>query len=107
MLHHPEALAACKQAGLAEAERIFGRGPFSLEQNRTLIRQYGIGVLVTKDSGRAGGVAEKLEAARLEQCRVIVVQRPEETTDNTFDDMDRLVVALRQCCPVSNRGETM
>lgn len=107
MLHHPEALAACEQVGLAEAERIFGRGPFSLEQNRALIRQYGIGVLVTKDSGLAGGVAEKLEAARLEQCRVIVVQRPEETTDNAFDDMDRLVIALQQCCPVSDRGEMM
>jgi len=101
MLNHPEAVAACEQAGLADNGRIFGRGPFSLEQNRALIRHYHIGVLVTKDSGLAGGVAEKLAAARLEQCRVIVVQRPDETTDNTFDDMDRLVAALQQRCPVS------
>ncbi|MBN2645951.1 MAG: precorrin-6A reductase [Desulfuromonadaceae bacterium] len=108
MLNHPEAVAACEQAGLADTGRIFGRGPFSLEQNRALIRHYNIGVLVTKDSGRAGGVAEKLAAARLEQCRVIVVQRPDETSDNTFDDMDRLVTALQQYCPaptVSKTGE--
>jgi precorrin-6A/cobalt-precorrin-6A reductase len=110
MLNHPEAVAACEQAGLADTGRIFGRGPFSLEQNRALIRQHHIGVLVTKDSGRAGGVAEKLEAARLEQCRVIVVQRPDETTENTFVDMNRLVTALQQCCPipaVSKIGELM
>lgn len=94
MLDHPDAKAACDQAEMNEDRCIFGRGPFSLEQNRALIRQHGIAVLITKESGRAGGMEEKLEAARLEQCQVIVVQRPEETTDNTFDDMDRLVDAL-------------
>jgi precorrin-6A/cobalt-precorrin-6A reductase len=106
ILNHPEAVTACAQAGLPEAGRIFGRGPFSLEQNRALIRRYNIGVLVTKDSGHAGGVEEKLAAARLEQCRVIVVQRPDETTDNTFTDMDRLVAALQQCFPVPTVSKT-
>lgn len=108
MLDHPETVAACAQAGLPEAGRIFDRGPFSLEQNRALIRRHNIGVLVTKDSGHAGGVVEKLEAARLEQCRVIVVQRPDETMDNTFYAMDQLVAALLQGCnQLSNTGETM
>ncbi len=107
ILNHPEAVAACTQAGLAQSGRIFGRGPFSLEQNRALICRHGIGVLVTKDSGHVGGVAEKLEAARLEQCRVIVVQRPDEIMNNTFCAMDQLIAALLQCCPISNTGETM
>jgi precorrin-6A/cobalt-precorrin-6A reductase len=96
VLDHPDSSAACDQAGLPVSRRIVGRGPFTLEQNRTLIQQHQIGILVTKDSGRAGGVAEKLEAARLERCQLIVVQRPETDTLNVFDDMDQLIKTLQR-----------
>ncbi|MHC4781262.1 MAG: precorrin-6A/cobalt-precorrin-6A reductase [Planctomycetota bacterium] len=32
--------------------------------------------MVTKDGGRAGGVAAKLAAARSEGCRLVVLRRP-------------------------------
>ncbi|MCD6525904.1 MAG: precorrin-6A reductase [Desulfuromonas sp.] len=99
ILDHPESIAACDTAGLDETGRIFGRGPFSLEQNRALIRRHQIGVVVTKDSGNAGGVLEKLEATQLEHCLLIVVQRPQETETNCFDDMDKLVDTLLQQYP--------
>lgn len=105
VLDHPESIAACDAAGLDEAGRIFGRGPFSLEQNRALIRQHQIGVVVTKDSGNAGGVLEKLEATQLEHCLLIVVKRPQESNDNRFDDMDKLVGSLLQQCPVNNNND--
>ncbi|MBI2437234.1 MAG: precorrin-6A/cobalt-precorrin-6A reductase, partial [Lentisphaerae bacterium] len=53
-------------------------GPFSLEENRALIRRFGVGVLVTKDSGAAGGFQAKQEAARLEGCLLVVVGRAEQ-----------------------------
>ncbi len=96
VLDHPDSSAACEQAGLPVANRVTGRGPFTLEQNRTLIRQHQIGVLVTKDSGRAGGMAEKLEAARFERCQLIVVQRPETAALNVFDDMEQLIKTLQR-----------
>lgn len=96
VLDHPEAIAACDQAGLSVEGRIFGRGPFTLEQNRAVLRRHHIGVLVTKDSGGAGGVAEKREAARLQQCQLIVVQRPHHELNNYFSTMDGLVAALRR-----------
>ncbi|MDD2557680.1 MAG: precorrin-6A reductase [Desulfuromonas sp.] len=96
VLDHSDSSAACDQAGLPVSRRITGRGPFTLEQNRTLIQQHQIGILVTKDSGRAGGVAEKLEAARLERCQLIVVQRPETDALNVFDDMDQLIKTLQR-----------
>ena len=96
VLNHPESLAACDAAKLQPASRILGRGPFSLEQNRELIRQHHIGVVVTKDSGNAGGVLEKLTAAQSENCLLIVVQRPEEDDRHRFSDMTTLITALTE-----------
>lgn len=50
--------AACKSLELAYRQIVVGRGPYSVETNRQQIRHLGIGVLVTKDSGLAGGTAK-------------------------------------------------
>lgn len=76
VLDHPDSIDACKQADIPEQAIVLGRGPFSVEDNRQLLRKHSIGVLVTKDSGTAGGIAAKYEAARLENCRIVCVRRP-------------------------------
>jgi bifunctional phosphoserine phosphatase/homoserine phosphotransferase/precorrin-6x reductase len=76
VLDDDRAMAACLGAGMLRESVIAGRGPFSVEETRSLLRRFGIGVLVTKDGGGAGGVREKLAAAHLESCTVVVVQRP-------------------------------
>lgn len=96
VLPHPDSLQACRAAGLSDDRVINGRGPFTADENRRLIRQFNIGVVVTKDSGEAGGVPAKLEAARAEQCLLIVVCRPPQQSANAFSDMRALVDALRQ-----------
>lgn len=52
---------------------VLGRGPFTVDDERALLREHAIDVLVTKDSG---GPAAKLEAARAEGVPVLVVARP-------------------------------
>lgn len=52
---------------------VLGRGPFTLDGERVLLRAHAIDVLVTKDSG---GPPAKLTAARLEGVPVLVVARP-------------------------------
>ena len=96
VLPHPDSVQICRDAGLPEDRVITGRGPFTADENRRLIRQFRIGVLVTKDSGEAGGVPAKLEAARAEQCLLIIVERPPQRSENTFHDMTSLLHALRQ-----------
>lgn len=96
VLPHPDSLQACRAAGLSDDRVITGRGPFTADENRRLIHQFNIGVIVTKDSGEAGGVPAKLEAARAEQCLLIVVGRPPQQSANAFNDMRALVDALRQ-----------
>lgn len=94
VLPHSESLSACEHMGIAQEQVIAARGPFSLEENRKLIREFGIRTLVTKDSGEAGGVLAKLEAARLEDCRVVVVQRSEEVGAH-FTEIPALAEAAR------------
>jgi precorrin-6A/cobalt-precorrin-6A reductase len=52
-----------------------GRGPFTLEDERRLLRRHGITVLVTKASGGTATVA-KLVAARAAGLPVIMIGRP-------------------------------
>jgi precorrin-6A/cobalt-precorrin-6A reductase len=99
VLDWPASIAACVRAGIEPSRILAGRGPYSVEENRRQIRAFGIGVLVTKDSGRAGGTPEKLEAARLENCQVIVVRRPEWTGDNIFSDPEPLLEAICRLVP--------
>lgn len=94
VLPHPESIAACRRAGVPETHIVQGRGPFSVEANRSVIREFGIGTLVTKDSGVEGGFPAKIEAARLEKCRVIVVQRSEEVLEQAFSNISELVGAV-------------
>jgi len=89
------AIAACREAGITPEHVVTGRGPFSVEENRALLRQLKIGVLVTKDSGKAGGVPEKLEAAEAEHCRVVIIQRPEPAGGQVFGSVAELVEALK------------
>ena len=91
-----ESLNACRAAGIPEDRIIAGRGPFSVEENLAAIRRFGIGVIVTKESGRTGGVEAKLIAANQTQCRVIVIRRPETRNSGpVFDDPATLISALK------------
>ena len=97
VLDHPDSHNSCRDAGIPADHVLTGRGPFSVEENRRVIANYGIGVLVTKDSGDAGGVPEKLEAAQLENCRAIVVGRPQ--ISGGFHDVADLVQKLKGLFP--------
>ena len=54
------------------------QGPTSSELDAALLRHLGATVLVTKDSGDAGGLREKLRAAELAGATAVVVERPAE-----------------------------
>lgn len=91
----PEAssLEACRLAGLSEKYVVAARGPFSVEENRALLREFGVNVLVTKDGGEAGGLPAKLEAASLERCRVVLLTRPTEINSRQVGTVGELLSA--------------
>ncbi len=95
VLDHPESELACQRAGLAPEQVLRARGPFSVDDNRATIKRYTIGVLVTKDSGDAGGLPAKVNAAQMEGSKVVIVQRP-QNQDPSYDSLDGLVFAVNR-----------
>jgi precorrin-6A/cobalt-precorrin-6A reductase len=96
VLPDPNSIQNCLQAGIPHEAIVTGRGPFSVEENRKLIRKFHIGVLVTKDSGLPGGVLEKIEAAELEGCQVVVVARSEGKKEKNYAQVEELLKAVLQ-----------
>lgn len=54
------------------------QGPFSKEMNTALLRYTAASYFVTKESGKAGGFPEKLEAAAEAGAVLVVIGRPKE-----------------------------
>ncbi len=99
VLPEEESVRASILAGVPEDRILSGRGPFSVEENRAAIQKFKIGVLVTKDSGAAGGLPEKIEAARLEKCRIVLLRRPPRPSENVFENISDLLQAVRERVP--------
>ena len=91
-----ESVGRAAALGYAEKRIIAMQGPFSRELNEAIIRQFGIRVVVTKESGRAGGFAEKYEAARACGCTLVVIRRPEKETGVSAEEALRLIDAMEK-----------
>jgi precorrin-6x reductase len=74
-------IEACLSQGFKSSHIIAMHGPFSKELNMTIMRQFDIKTLVTKDGGKPGGFSEKLEAVRELGAELIVIGRPAEEAD--------------------------
>lgn len=98
-----ESLRLSREAGLSGWQIIAAQGPFSTEFNRAILRDYDIAILVTKESGAAGGYTEKLEAAQCEGVEVVVIARPEET-GRTIEDVLREIDRGNMCASGIDRG---
>lgn len=74
----------CRQAGCQPKDIIAMQGPFSKELNKILYQEYGIQVVVTKDSGTAGGLTEKIAAAKELGIPAVLIRRPLESDIKNF-----------------------
>lgn len=76
VLSLPSVVETCHNLGFEGKNLIAMQGPFSKELNAAMLCQYDCRYLVTKDSGKAGGFEEKLQAAA--ECGVIpvIIGRP-------------------------------
>ena len=73
-----DGLKTCLDAGFPAKHIICMQGPFSADLNEAMFRSCGADILLTKDTGSAGGFPEKLEAARRCGMQVFVIKRPIE-----------------------------
>jgi precorrin-6Y C5,15-methyltransferase (decarboxylating) len=82
----PEALESCKESGIPPQKIIAMQGPFSMEMNQAMLRDNNIRYLVTKESGDAGGLQEKLDAAKAEDVQVILIGRPPKVSGKSLQE---------------------
>ena len=77
----------CDALGITGKHLICMQGPFSMEMNLAMLRDYQIRYLVTKESGTTGGYEEKCEAARRAGATLVVIGRPVEETGYSFQEL--------------------
>jgi precorrin-6x reductase len=91
ILPFAEGLNACLHAGFPAARIICMQGPFSEELNAAMFRAAGADILVTKESGAAGGYDEKLRAARACGMTVAVLTRPDEGAGHSLQEVLQMI----------------
>lgn len=87
-------IQTCRALGISPVDIIAAQGPFTVEMNKAVYRQYGVQVVVTKESGSTGGTDTKIKAAMELDLAVVIVSRPRETIAVTVDTVDRLLNLL-------------
>lgn len=95
-----ESLELCMEQGIKGRQILALQGPFSVEMNLAILKQYDIRHLVTKNSGRVGGYREKLEAAERMGIPVYVIE-PENAEANITKDsfsFEEICRELEQLC---------
>jgi len=79
-----ESLSLCIEQGICGKQIIAMQGPFTIEMNEAVLKQYHISYLVTKESGVSGGYFEKLIAAERTGIQVFVIGCPKQEEGYSF-----------------------
>jgi precorrin-6A/cobalt-precorrin-6A reductase len=98
-------LQQAQAAGFTPDRLLCLRPPFSRDFNRAILQDYRIGLLVTKASGREGGVEEKVLAASDLGIEVLMIRRPLAPAFKPGDvaGVSTLEAAVRACCEQAAR----
>ncbi|AOY75469.1 cobalt-precorrin-6A reductase [Clostridium formicaceticum] len=84
-------IRSCETYGFTPDNLIAMKGPFNKELNKQMFKSYGANVVITKDSGKAGGTEEKILAAQELNIPIILVKKPTISYGEVDDDIDVLV----------------
>ncbi|MGE7925371.1 precorrin-6A reductase [Viridibacillus arvi] len=90
MLPRLDNMEKCAELGVEQKNIVAIQGPFSKELNIALYKQYGVTLMITKESGKVGSVDEKLTAALECGIETIMIARPKvayENVNSTFIDV--------------------
>ena len=93
VLPFKDSLEACLAAGFPAKHLICMQGPFGEELNVAMFRHAGAKILLTKDSGSAGGFPEKIAAARRCGMKIFIWKRPLQEEGLSLEQIERLLEA--------------
>ncbi len=95
LLPDPAALQQCAFLGIGPSRIVAVQGPFSMELNREMFRHFNAAVIISKESGKTGGLPEKITAAAELQIPIIIIGRPELPDGLIFSDVSELLEHVR------------
>jgi len=81
----------CHDVGIHPRDIVAMQGPFSKEINRVLFKFYGADILLTRDSGLAGGTDTKISAALELGLEIVLVKKTKASTGFTVDTVNELL----------------
>ena len=90
VLPSEESIRLCTESDIKGEHIIAMQGPFNVDLNKAIISQYNIQILVTKESGKAGGYNEKIKAAKEMGIKVFVIGRSSEEEGISVEEALRL-----------------
>ena len=96
MLPRIDNMEKCAELGIEQKNIVAIQGPFSKELNKALYQQYGVTLMITKESGKVGSVDEKLEAALECGIETIMIARPNVNYQNVHSSFDLVISDLKK-----------
>ena len=90
MLPDPQLIQDLLSKGVSPDRIIAIQGPFSISLNKALMVDRSIDCLITKSSGKEGGIKDKVTAAQELDISVIVIKRPEMDYPVSFSDQNKM-----------------
>lgn len=91
LLPSVESIEACAALGYPMKRLCCMQGPFSAAFNEALFRETKARILLTKESGQAGGFLEKIQAAKNCGMTVAVLTRPNDGPGVTMEEAKKLI----------------
>lgn len=85
-----EVIKSCEDLGLNADNIIAMKGPFSKTINIEMYKQYKIDLVITKESGVAGGFLEKIDAAKNLDIPVVIIRRENIEYPKVINDVKEI-----------------
>lgn len=99
MLPRVDNMEKCEQLGFPQKNIVAIQGPFTREFDQALYKQYGVTMMITKESGKVGSVDEKVEAAKDLGIEIIMIGRPKIDYGTVYSNFSDVIQALRKAVP--------
>lgn len=100
MLPRLDNLEKCEALGFPQKNIIAIQGPFTKEFDLALYQQYGVTLMITKESGKIGSVDEKIAAAKVLGIEVIMIRRPKLEYGHVYQNFEGVLSALMEAAPL-------
>jgi precorrin-6A/cobalt-precorrin-6A reductase len=96
MLPRLDNMEKCEQLGFPQKNIIAIQGPFTKEFDQALYKQYGVTLMITKESGKVGAVDEKVAAAKELGIEIVMIGRPKIDYGNVYSTFSDVIGSLQK-----------